>query len=70
MKRTERPSQPQSISHGRRSFLGASLAAPAVVVAAPALPGHESPEQTSDDAARRGYHLTERIRTYYRLARF
>jgi len=70
MSHTHRPQLPSQIDTVRRTFLGATLAAPALVVATPPAPkaGTSSPDDEAADG--RGYHTTEHIRTYYRLARF
>ena len=75
MNKKDRPNAPNAsspIDTARRTFLGATLAAPALVVATPEAPPITITASPLEDGAveGRGYHTTEHIRTYYRLARF
>lgn len=70
MSKTDRPNASKPTDTVRRTFLGATLAAPALVMAAPAAPDAAVAPPDGGRAEGRGYHTTDHIRTYYRLARF
>ncbi len=72
MSKHDRPNAPQPTDTMRRAFVGATLVAPALVVT-PAAARRSAPSPADDEsesAEVRGYHVTDRVRTYYRLARF
>lgn len=70
MSHPDRPTRSKPTNILRRTFLGATLAAPALAVASSAT--RDAPPSAPESGATRalGYHMTEHIRTYYRLARF
>lgn len=70
MSRIEHSEHTPPADRSRRTFLGATLAAPALVVPAHAIAGSDEAPPERDEPGERGYHVTDRIRTYYRLARF